>query len=98
MVILDNHKTVPGWCCSNDDPDAFFGDPKFDPDLWMLGLKKMATIFMDVNNVIGMSLRNELRGYNHTAKDWYTYVINSIFFLYHNAHVKLKHQEIMHVN
>jgi len=80
MVILDNHKTVPGWCCSNDDPDAFFGDPKFNPDLWMLGLKKMATIFMNVKNVVGMSLRNELRGYNHTSKDWYKYVfINSIF-------------------
>ncbi|EFH48029.1 glycosyl hydrolase family 5 protein [Arabidopsis lyrata subsp. lyrata] len=74
MVILDNHKTVPGWCCSNNDPDAFFGDPKFNPDLWMLGLKKMATIFMNVNNVVGMSLRNELRGYNHTAKDWYKYM------------------------
>lgn len=84
MVILDNHKTVPGWCCSNDDPDAFFGDPKFNPDLWILGLKKMATIFMNVNNVVGMSLRNELRGYNHTAKDWYTYVykIPSSLFLF----------------
>ncbi|KFK38059.1 hypothetical protein AALP_AA3G064700 [Arabis alpina] len=74
MVILDNHKTVPGWCCSKNDPDAFFGDAKFDPDQWILGLRKMATIFRNVKNVIGMSLRNELRGNKEDPKDWYKYM------------------------
>ena len=26
MVILDNHVSTPGWCCSNDDGNGFFGD------------------------------------------------------------------------
>ncbi len=55
MVILDNHISKPGWCCSNDDGDGFFGDQNFDPDLWINGLTKMATIFKGVPNVVGMS-------------------------------------------
>ncbi|XP_010549752.1 PREDICTED: uncharacterized protein LOC104820833 [Tarenaya hassleriana] len=74
MVILDNHKTVPGWCCGNHDPDAFFGDPEFDPNLWILGLKKMAASFRNVKNVIGMSLRNELRGPKEYPHVWYKYM------------------------
>ncbi|RDX66504.1 hypothetical protein CR513_54721, partial [Mucuna pruriens] len=62
MVILDNHVSKPQWCCNNNDGNGFFGDPYFDPDLWITGLTKMATIFKGVSNVVGMSLRNELRG------------------------------------
>ncbi|KAK7847958.1 hypothetical protein CFP56_005702 [Quercus suber] len=62
MVILDNHVSKPGWCCSNSDGNGFFGDKYFNPDLWIKGLTQMATIFNGVSNVVGMSLRNELRG------------------------------------
>lgn len=31
----------------------------------------MATIFQNVKNVVGMSLRNELRGDKDDPKDWY---------------------------
>ncbi|CAA7051585.1 unnamed protein product [Microthlaspi erraticum] len=62
MVILDNHLTKPGWCCSNNDLDAFFGYPQFDALVWVKGLSKMATLFRNATNVVGMSLRNEPRG------------------------------------
>ncbi|KAJ1392849.1 Ricin B, lectin domain [Sesbania bispinosa] len=68
MVILDNHVTQPGWCCSNSDGNGFFGDQYFDPQLWIMGLTKMATTFNGVTNVIGMSLRNELRGPKQNVK------------------------------
>ncbi|XP_074309983.1 glycosyl hydrolase 5 family protein-like [Silene latifolia] len=74
MVILDNHVTKPGWCCSRTDGNGFFGDTYFDPNLWIQGLTKMATLFKDNPNVIGMSLRNELRGPKENADDWYRYM------------------------
>ncbi|XP_010535458.1 PREDICTED: uncharacterized protein LOC104810759 [Tarenaya hassleriana] len=74
MVILDNHLTVPGWCCSAGDGNGFFGDRFFDPTAWINGWKKMAGIFNGVSNVIGMSLRNELRGRKQNVNDWYTYM------------------------
>ncbi|CAD6260505.1 unnamed protein product [Miscanthus lutarioriparius] len=74
MVILDNHLSKPGWCCSNTDGNGFFGDALFDPDVWVDGLTKMATMFAGVPNVVGMSLRNELRGARQNANDWYKYM------------------------
>ena len=79
MVILDNHMTKPGWCCSNDDGNGFFGDRDFDPEMWVDGLTKMATLFKGVKNVVGMSLRNELRGPKQNVNDWYRYVRTSFF-------------------
>ncbi|KAE8690833.1 Cytochrome P450 86A2 [Hibiscus syriacus] len=52
----------PGWCCNNLDDNGFFGDKYFNPDQWITGLTRMATLFNGVTNVVGMSLRNELRG------------------------------------
>ncbi|KAF8040739.1 hypothetical protein BT93_B2845 [Corymbia citriodora subsp. variegata] len=74
MVILDNHLSKPGWCCSYNDGNGFFGDQYFDPDLWINGLTRMATLFNGVRNVVGMSLRNELRGSRQNVKDWYKYM------------------------
>ncbi|KAJ4710974.1 Cellulase (Glycosyl hydrolase family 5) [Melia azedarach] len=74
MVILDNHVSKPGWCCSNFDGNGFFGDQYFNPDLWIKGLTKMATMFNGVRYVVGMSLRNELRGPKQNVNDWYRYM------------------------
>ncbi|BAT90354.1 hypothetical protein LR48_Vigan08g132400 [Vigna angularis] len=74
MVILDNHVSQPGWCCSNTDGNGFFGDQYFDPDLWITGLTNMATLFRGVSNVVGMSLRNELRGPKQNVNQWYRYM------------------------
>ncbi|XP_062158087.1 glycosyl hydrolase 5 family protein-like [Alnus glutinosa] len=74
MVILDNHIRKPGWCCSGSDGNGFFGDLYFNPDLWIQGLARMAALFNGVPNVVGMSLRNELRGPRQNVKDWYRYM------------------------
>ncbi|XP_031387460.1 glycosyl hydrolase 5 family protein-like [Punica granatum] len=74
MVILDNHISKPGWCCSSFDGNGFFGDTYFNPDIWVKGLTKMATLFNGVANVVGMSLRNELRGSRQNTNDWYRYM------------------------
>ncbi|KAK1318454.1 hypothetical protein QJS10_CPB04g01609 [Acorus calamus] len=74
MVILDNHLSKPGWCCSNFDDNGFFGDKYFDPDVWVKGLTRMATLFNGSSNVVGMSLRNELRGPRQNVSLWYRYM------------------------
>ncbi|CAN8253709.1 unnamed protein product [Cochlearia groenlandica] len=74
MVILDNHVTKPGWCCGYNDGNGFFGDTFFEPATWITGLAKIATIFKGVSNVVGMSLRNELRGPKQNVEDWFKYM------------------------
>ncbi|XP_042496063.1 glycosyl hydrolase 5 family protein-like [Macadamia integrifolia] len=74
MVILDNQISKPGWCCSNFDGNGFFGDRYFDPDLWLKGLTAIATMFNGTTNVVGMSLRNELRGPKQNTTNWYRYM------------------------
>ncbi|ONK58283.1 uncharacterized protein A4U43_C09F10580 [Asparagus officinalis] len=74
MVILDNHITKPGWCCNYHDGDGFFGDEFFNPKDWISGLTKMAEMFKEDYNVVGMSLRNELRGPRQNVPDWYKYM------------------------
>ncbi|KAF5935163.1 hypothetical protein HYC85_026292 [Camellia sinensis] len=71
MVILDNHISKPGWCCDESDGNGFFGDQYFNPDLWIKGLTVMASLFKGTPYVVGMSLRNELRGRKENANDWY---------------------------
>ncbi|KAK4780771.1 hypothetical protein SAY87_016877 [Trapa incisa] len=74
MVILDNHVTTPGWCCGLNDGNGFFGDEYFDPKMWIKGLMKMARMAQKFPNVIGMSLRNELRGPKSNVDDWYKHM------------------------
>lgn len=74
MVILDNHISRPGWCCGANDGNGFFGDADFDPGVWIQGLSAMATAFKGTAAVVGMSLRNELRGKRSNAADWYKYM------------------------
>lgn len=74
LIILDNHLTKPGWCCDNNDGNGFFGDKYFNPEEWIKGLTLMARKFLNKSNIIGMSLRNELRGPRQNVNDWYKYM------------------------
>ncbi|XP_043687895.1 glycosyl hydrolase 5 family protein-like [Telopea speciosissima] len=74
MVILDNHVSKPMWCCNRYDGNGFFGDRYFKPRIWLDGLNKIATLFNGVSNVIGMSLRNELRGPRMNNSVWYNFM------------------------
>ncbi|CAF2051048.1 unnamed protein product, partial [Brassica napus] len=54
--------------------NGFFGDKFFDPTVWTAALSKMAATFNGVSNVVGMSLRNELRGTKQNVNDWFKYM------------------------
>ncbi|KAL4019131.1 hypothetical protein IC575_022770 [Cucumis melo] len=76
MIVLDNHISQPRWCCSLDDGNGFFGDRHFDALEWLQGLDYVARNFTGHSQVIGMSLRNELRGPYTNMDNWYKYVSN----------------------
>lgn len=71
MVISDNHISEPKWCCAPDDGNAFFGDKNFDPKEWIQGLSMAAQLLKGKSNVVGVSLRNELRGPLQNLDGWY---------------------------
>nr|GME00468.1 glycosyl hydrolase 5 family protein-like isoform X2 [Ipomoea batatas] len=74
MMVLDNHVSKPMWCCGDRDGNSFFGSVYFDPDEWLQGLAIVANIFKGPIKVVGMSLRNELRGPLQNVDVWYKYV------------------------
>lgn len=74
MVVLDNQMSSPGWCCSDTDGNGFWGDKNFDPEVWLQGLRIVAAAFQGFPHVVGMSLRNELRGRRQNIGDWYKYM------------------------
>ncbi|KAK7400461.1 hypothetical protein VNO78_11669 [Psophocarpus tetragonolobus] len=74
MVLIDNHVSLPQWCCSNDDQNGFFGDRHFNTSEWLQGLAFIAHHFKGKPNVFGMDLRNELRGSRQNQHDWYKYI------------------------
>ncbi|GKB31272.1 glycosyl hydrolase 5 family protein-like protein [Tanacetum coccineum] len=49
-------------------------DNQINPDVWLKGLAKVATMFINSTNVVGMSLRNELRGPRQNVSVWYRYM------------------------
>lgn len=45
MVVLDNHVSLPTWCCSDGDGNGFFGDDHFSPAEWLQGLAAVAKTY-----------------------------------------------------
>ncbi|EJD34572.1 glycosyl hydrolase family 5 protein/cellulase [Auricularia subglabra TFB-10046 SS5] len=87
LVMLDNHNSRAGWCCSTSDGNGWWASASgynaansqyFDVNNWLNGLRAMATLAKSHSNVVGLALRNELRavgsqdGNNHA--DWYNFV------------------------
>lgn len=57
----DAHVSKAGWCCSQTDGNAWFGDEHFDIENWTRGLGYIARWAGDHTNIVSVSLRNELR-------------------------------------
>lgn len=70
MVILENHVSELQWCCSDTYGNGFWGDEFFDMESWLRGLTTVASTFNSNALVLGMGLRNELRGPRQNSVDW----------------------------
>ena len=87
LVVLDNHVSKASWCCSQTDGNGWWdaasgytasNSQYFKTADWINGLQAMAKFAASHTNVVGMSLRNELRAVGsqdgNSHADWYTYV------------------------
>lgn len=84
MVVLDNQVSKASWCCSETDGNGWWdAAPGYDADNsryfntnnWVSGLSAMASWAKSHSNIVGISIRNELRAAGgQNANDWYTYV------------------------
>ena len=86
LVILDNHNSHASWCCGMDDGNGWWASASgyeesnsryFDTEDWLAGLSAMANFSAGYSNVVGMSLRNELRAAGsqdpNNHEDWYNF-------------------------
>ncbi|KAM3396693.1 glycosyl hydrolase 5 family protein [Capsicum galapagoense] len=71
MSVLDNHVSKPTYCCGSDDGNGFWGDKYFQPKEWLKGMDIVAKQYKNLPMVIGISLRNELRGPLQNESVWY---------------------------
>ncbi|XP_024996662.1 uncharacterized protein LOC112529571 [Cynara cardunculus var. scolymus] len=83
MVMLDNHVSLPQWCCGENDGNGFFGDENFDPDEWVQGLVAVAGRYKNNPSVVAMSMRNELRGRRQNVTAWYKYMQQGAVAIHH---------------
>ncbi|EJT75446.1 hypothetical protein GGTG_05380 [Gaeumannomyces tritici R3-111a-1] len=78
-AIPDVHIHKAMWCCSHIDGNAWFDDVYFNTSNWKRGLAYVANFAKSHPNVVGLSLRNELReSWNRTDLyyNWQTLVGN----------------------
>jgi endoglucanase len=61
MVILDNHMSNAGWCCSTTDNNELWYNSQYPQANWIADWQTMATRYQSNPGVIGVDLRNEPR-------------------------------------
>jgi endoglucanase len=61
MVILDNHVSNAGWCCSTTDNNERWYNSSYPEANWIADWQTMATRYQGNPWVIGVDLRNEPR-------------------------------------
>ncbi|CAO1625376.1 unnamed protein product [Sympodiomycopsis kandeliae] len=79
LMHPDNHVSKAQWCCSHTDGNAWFNDVYFDVKNWTRGLAHMAQWSKKHDNIVSISLRNELRdswNVTNTQYSWLTWAGN----------------------
>ncbi|CAD7944407.1 unnamed protein product [Amoebophrya sp. A25] len=71
-VILNNHNSDAGWCCSALDGNGLWYSSSYPEKNWLDHLSQVARDFRDNPYVVGIDLRNEVRAANGVLPKWYT--------------------------
>ncbi len=66
MVILNNHNSAAGWCCSGTDGEGLWYTDTYSEEQFFAHWTEMASRYRSNPMVVGADLRNELRR-NHTT-------------------------------
>lgn len=72
VVILDDHVSAAGWCCSDDDGNGLWHTTRYPEATWLAHWRAMATRYLGQPAVVAMDLRNEPRPANGVAPTWGT--------------------------
>lgn len=77
-VHPDLHIDKAGWCCSEDDGDAWFDDTNFSVHNWTRALQYIANYTKQHDNMVSISLHNEPRksSSHYLGYNWETLVGN----------------------
>eukprot|EP00929_Paragymnodinium_shiwhaense_P027080 TRINITY_DN15976_c0_g1_i1.p1 TRINITY_DN15976_c0_g1~~TRINITY_DN15976_c0_g1_i1.p1 ORF type:complete len:641 (-),score=110.55 TRINITY_DN15976_c0_g1_i1:184-2106(-) len=70
MVIINNHNSQSGWCCSADSEEGLWYTPKWTEEQWIEGLRVLAKRYNGVKHVVGFDLRNEPHDYEDVDLKW----------------------------
>jgi hypothetical protein len=86
LVVMDNHVSRASWCCGMSDGNGWWDAAAgynsansrfFNTGNWLEGLRRMARWSASRPNIVGMSLRNELRAASgqdgNSHADWYRF-------------------------
>ena len=75
MVILDNHMSNAGWCCSTTDGNTLWYNSQYPESSWIADWEGMVARYDSNPYVIGTDLRNEPRGTatwgGSSSADWH---------------------------
>lgn len=61
MVIMNNHMSNAGWCCSPNDGNGLWYNDDYPENVWLESLGQLTLRYKDNPMVIGNDLRNEVR-------------------------------------
>ena len=70
MVILNNHNSKAGWCCSEQDGEGLWYTHDYPEEMWTDALVRMAERYVADPLVVGIDLRNELRKAHGHSPTW----------------------------
>ena len=70
MVILNNHNSGAGWCCSENDGEGLWYTHEYPEEDWIQALEGMTDRYSSNALVVGMDLRNELRRAHGHSPSW----------------------------
>ena len=57
MVILNNHNSRAGWCCSEQDGEGLWWTAKYPQEMWLQALAAMAENYATNPRVVGLGWR-----------------------------------------
>ena len=70
MVMLNNHHSRAGWCCSEQDGEGLWWTASYPQEMWLQALAAMAENYATNPRVVGLDLRNELRRAHGHSPVW----------------------------
>eukprot|EP00929_Paragymnodinium_shiwhaense_P113086 TRINITY_DN81352_c0_g1_i1.p1 TRINITY_DN81352_c0_g1~~TRINITY_DN81352_c0_g1_i1.p1 ORF type:complete len:676 (+),score=100.52 TRINITY_DN81352_c0_g1_i1:272-2299(+) len=70
MVIINNHLSVAGWCCSAEQDEGLWYVPRYNESQWTRSLTGLARRYKHNPLVVAFDIRNELHDTSHGVVTW----------------------------